>query len=242
VAVYSGQGVDPAAAGEVRFVLKMAGWSPIELSTGDVRRGAFRNATVVILADGAAKEIVNGWDRTAATRREPWQPAEASRGIGEEGQNALASFVRSGGRLVTIGRSAGIAIPSLVPGTLPAEHPGIGEVHLEVTPEGQPLFGGVPCDGHAARAFLSAPPGVAEGGYLFDVSAPVQVLAWYAGADDRPDEQSFADVSALARSSNHAAIVAARVGKGRVVAFGFSPVFRAQWRATFPLLFNAITQ
>jgi hypothetical protein len=242
VAVYSGQGVDPAAAGELLFVLKMAESSPVELSADDVRRGAFRQATVIIVGDGASKEIVNGWDLTAATRRAPWQAAEASRGIGQEGQTALASFVRSGGRLVTIGRSAGIAIPSLVAGTLPAERPGIGEVRLEVTPTGQALFAGVPRDGDSARAFLSAPPGAGEGGYLLGVAPPLQVLAWYAGADDRPEEQSFANVAALARSSNHAAIVAAAVGKGRFVAFGFSPVFRAQWRATFPLLLNAIAQ
>ena len=219
----------------------MTGLSPIELSADDVRRNSFRDATVVILGDGAAKEIVDGWDLAVATRRAPWQPAQASRGIGREGETALASFVRAGGRLITIGRSAGIAIPSLVPGTLPAVHPGIGEVRLEVTQAGQALFAGVPRDGRTARAFMSAPPG-AEGGYLLRVSAPGRVLAWYAGADDRPAEQSFADVAPLARSSNHAAIIAADVGKGRVVAFGFSPVFRGQWRATFPLLFNAIAQ
>jgi hypothetical protein len=242
VAVYSGQGIDRAAAGELTFVLKMAGLPAIELSADDVRRGAFRHATVVIVGDGAAKEIVDGWDLTVATRRAPWQPAGASRGIGREGETALSSYVRAGGRLITIGRSAGIAIPSLVPGTLPAVRPGIGEVRLEVTTAGEPLFAGVPREGDIAHAFLSAPPGEAAGGYLLGASAPAHVLAWYAGADDRPDEQSFADVAPLARSANHAAIIAADVGTGRVVAFGFSPVFRAQWRATFPLLFNAIAQ
>jgi len=242
VAVYTGQGVDRAAAGELTFVLKMAGFPAIELSADDVRRGAFRNATAVIVGDGAAKEIVNGWDLTVATRRAPWQPAEASRGIGRQGEAALASYVRAGGRLITIGRSAGLAIPSLVHGTMPAERPGIGEARLEVTTAGQPLFTGVPREGNVARAFLSAPPGASDGGYLLTASAPARVLAWYAGADDRPDEQSFADVAPLARSSNHAAIIAADVDAGRVVAFGFSPVFRAQWRATFPLLFNAIAQ
>jgi hypothetical protein len=242
VAVYSGQGVDRAAVGELTFVLKMAGLSPTELSADDVRRGAFGNATVVIVGDGAAKEIVDGWDLTVPTRRAPWQPAEPSRGIGREGERALASYVRAGGRLITIGRSAGIAIPSFVPGTLPALRPGIGEVRLEATTAGQPLFAGVPRDGEIARAFLSAPPGGPDGGYLLAASAPVRVLAWYAGADDRPGEQSFANVAPLARSSNHAAIIAADVGAGRVIAFGFSPVFRAQWRATFPLLFNAIAE
>ncbi len=69
-----------------------------------------------------------------------------------------------------------------------------------------------------------------------------EVLAWFDGANDRPGEQSFADVTPLARTAGHAAIVSAAAGKGRVYLFGFSPVFRAQWRATFPLLFNAISE
>jgi hypothetical protein len=68
------------------------------------------------------------------------------------------------------------------------------------------------------------------------------VFAWYAGADERIAEQSFSDVTPLARGSNNAAIVSAAVGRGRVTMFGFSPVFRAQWRATFALLFNAVNR
>ena len=124
---------------------------------------------------------------------------------------------------------------------LPALRPGIGEVRLDVTPAGQPLFAGTPFALGSGRAFLSASPGGADGGYLLKPSGSAQAMAWYAGADDRPDEQSFADTRPLARASGHAAIVSAAVGKGRVYLFGFSPVFRAEWRATFPLLFNAVS-
>ena len=37
-----------------------------------------------------------------------------------------------------------------------------------------------------------------------------------------------------------AAMVEAKLGKGRVILFGFRPQYRGQSLATFPLLFNAI--
>jgi hypothetical protein len=239
VAVYAGQGVDRAASGEVMFVLGMAGFSTVALTEDDVRAGSFGTVRAVVFGDGAAREIIGGWDPSTATRKAPWQPAEASRGIGDDGMAALARFVRDGGRVVTIGRSAGVVAPSLIDVTLSHARPGIGEVRLDVTPAGRTLFAGTPFDAGGARAFLAAAPGGQDGGYLFKPAVAAQALAWYAGVVDRPAEQSFADTSSLARDSGHAAIVSAAVGKGRVFLFGFSPVFRAQWRATFPLLFNA---
>ena len=242
VAVYTGQGVDRASAGEISFVLRMAGLSPIALTEDDVRAGNFHGAAAIVFGDGSTREIVDGWDNKVPTRTAPWQTAEPSRGIGREGVEAVARFVRDGGRVVTIGRSAALVAPSLVGVALPPLRPGIGEVRLEVPPAGRALFTGVPMARDEARAFLYAPPGGDAGGYLLDPSSPARALAWYAGADDRPAEESFADTAPLARSAGHAAIVAAQVGKGRVILFGFSPVFRAQWRSTFPLLFNAVSR
>jgi hypothetical protein len=238
--VYTGQGIDHAASGEIVFVLRMAGLSPIELSEGDVRSGNFRGVAAVVFGDGSAAEIVNGWNLKAATRAPPWQPSVPSEGISPDGVAALGRFVRDGGRVVTIGRSAGVVVPSLADIRLLPDRPGIGQVQLDVTQAGRPLFAGVPAPEGRVTAFLAATPDGTIGSYLFKTARPEQVVAWYAGALDRPAEQSFADTTPLARTAGNAAIVMADAGKGRVVVFGFSPVFRAQWRATFPLLFNAI--
>jgi hypothetical protein len=240
VAVYAGQGIDRAASGEISFVLRNGGMSPIVLGEADLRSGHFLGASAVVFGDGSAREIVDGWDPAVPTRTTPWEAAEPRRGIGREGLDAIARFVREGGRVVTIGRSAGLVAPALVDVALPAVRPGIGEVQVEIAQAARSFFAGVPAVANHARAFIYAPPFGTEGGYLFKARSPGEVLAWYAGADDRPAEQSFADTAPLARSAGNAAIVAATVGKGRVVLFGFSPVFRAQWRSTFPLLFNAV--
>ena len=218
----------------------MAGMSPISLTEDDVRKGDFHGAAAVVFGDGAASEIVNGWKTDAPTRVSPWEPAATPRGISNEGVAPIARFVRNGGRVVTIGRSAGLVAPSLVNVELSRARPGIGQVRLEIAPAGRALFGGVPASGGRARAFLAAVPDGSDGAYLFKPSRGAEVLAWYDGADDRPAEQSFADTAPLTRSAGHAAIVEARAGNGSVVIFGFSPVFRAQWRSTFPLLFNAL--
>ncbi|MFN3419661.1 MAG: peptidase M14, partial [Pyrinomonadaceae bacterium] len=39
-----------------------------------------------------------------------------------------------------------------------------------------------------------------------------------------------------------AALVEVRIGKGKIILFGFRPQYRGQSLATFPLLFNAISQ
>lgn len=241
VGVYVGQGMDRAAAGEVQFVLKRAGVATALLDAADIRAGSFEGVGAVVFGDGAAREIIAGWDASTPTRMAPWQPSEPAKGMGTEGQAALSRFVRNGGRVVTIGRSAGLIAPALVDVELPPRRPGIGEVRLAVTPAGANLFGGTPFAPGAARAFLAAAPGGTDGGYLLKPADSRHVMAWYAGAEDRPAELSFADTGVLTRESGYAAVVSAAVGDGRVYLFGFSPVFRAQWRATFPLLINAVS-
>jgi hypothetical protein len=219
----------------------MAGLAPTVIGAEQIRRRRFAGLDAVVFGDGAAREIIDGWDLDASTRRAPWQPAQPSQGIGSGGVEALADFVRGGGRLVTIGRSAGLVAPSLVPVGFAAQRPGIGVVKLRVAQSGRWLFAGVPLVGGEARGFIFAVPGGQDGGYLLRPSVVRHAAAWYAGVIDRPEEQSFAEPASLSTAARNAAIVSADVGKGHVVMFGFSPVFRAQWRATFALLFNAVT-
>lgn len=243
VAVYRGQGIDRVTWGELAFVLRAGGISPVLLDEDDVRAGRWKGALAIVVGDGAAREIVDGWDLNAPARRPPWQPATPSRGIGVEGVRHLAVYVREGGRLVTLGRSAGLvthAEARLADLTLLDDRPGIGQVRLRVHAAGRALFRGVPQESGFARAFVYAPPGGPAGGVAFTTRNDAQVAASYAGAVDVEAEQSFATSEPLAPSRGAAAILVARAGRGAVVTFGIAPTFRAQWRSTFPLLYRAV--
>ena len=60
-------------------------------------------------------------------------------------------------------------------------------------------------------------------------SEPKQILlsGWALGAE---------------KIAGKAALVEFKIGKGKIVLFGFRPQYRGQSLATFPLLFNAISQ
>jgi zinc carboxypeptidase len=242
VAIYRGPGIDQTTWGELQFVLRWKGLNTVLIDAGDVRAGRWHQARAVIIGDGTATEIVDGWNRSIATRRAPWMSDE-SHGIGADGVAALAAFVRAGGRLVLIGRSAPlVAYPSarLADVTIAdgaAGKPGIGQVRLRMTAAGRPLFHGMAADADTARAFLYAPPDGEPGGYLFQTTDD-QVAAYYSGVETIAAERSFATIEPLA-SGRYAAIAIAHADRGAVVLFGVAPTFRAQWRRTFPLLVNA---
>jgi glutamine amidotransferase-like uncharacterized protein len=44
------------------------------------------------------------------------------------------------------------------------------------------------------------------------------------------------------RIAGKAALVEVKVGKGKIILFGFRPQYRGQSLATFPLFFNSITK
>ena len=93
-----------------------------------------------------------------------------------------------------------------------------------------------------ARGMPKASIAWAEDSPAFEVlgltgAPPVSIIAWY------PEDQ-YPLLSGWLLGGNRikgkAALVEVRLGRGRIILFGFRPQYRAQSLATYPLFFNAL--
>ena len=248
VGVYHGQGLDGPGAGELMFVLRWLGFDATALHTADVKKGQWQGVSAIVVPDGEPRDIVNGDDPQGAGRRAPWQAAEPAAGIEQQGLNEMARFVRNGGRLITIGRSAALAgdgyanLAALRMASGTETRPGIGQVSIRSASRAAWLLDGAPLASNGtSRAFLWAPPGPGAS-YLFRMVDEAEAAATFDGAITNPAEMSFVEPAMLDSARRWTAIGVAPAERGWVVLFAVSPTFRAQWRSTFPLLANAITR
>jgi len=224
-----------------------------------VSQGPIRNREIVfglantgvntiIFPDQSPNQILNGYAKGT-------MPDEYTGGVGKEGVENLKKFVEAGGTLVFLNRSSQFAIEQFnlpvkdvtrglsrkefyIPGSilrteLDLSHPiakGMPQQSIAWF-EDSPAFEFVP------HSFTSTRPPTAWDVFPrenFKVIArypsdPKQILlsGWALGAE---------------KIAGKAALVEIKVGKGKIVLFGFRPQYRGQSLATFPLLFNAISQ
>jgi hypothetical protein len=170
-------------------------------------------------------------------------PPELTGGIGENGVKALRQFVEEGGTLVLLNRASNFAIEQFklplrdvvaglprtdfyVPGSI---------LRIEVDTK-NPIATGMPRDSIAwaedSPVFEIIPKSSGE------VSPEqVHVVAWYP-KDKTPLLSGW--LLGADRIQGKAALVEVKMGKGRVILFGFRPQYRAQSMATYPLFFNSI--
>jgi hypothetical protein len=213
--------------GWTRFVFEREmGVAYQELHDREVRTGRLRDRfDAIVLPDQAPGDLLNG--HAAGTL-----PAEYTGGVGAEGVAALRAFVEAGGTLVALDSASLFAIEQL---------------HLPV----RNVLAGVPpadffCPGSILAATADARLPLAHG-------LPETTPVWFEGspafeADEGAVALRYADGAPLLsgwllggeRLRGRAALVEARLGKGRVVLFGFRPQYRAQSRVTYPALLNAL--
>ncbi|MBX3292185.1 MAG: hypothetical protein KF881_04735 [Acidobacteria bacterium] len=227
----------------------------------DIRSGGDLGSYIVF-PDQPANQILNGYAKGA-------MPDEYVGGLGREGVENLKTFVEAGGTLVFLNRSSLFAIEQF---NLPIRNVTAGLDRKDFYIPGSilrteldtnhPIAKGMTAQSIAwfenSPAFeLSEPPAVAGGlvrpvnndGSITQLQPPataggtdkkVRVIARY------PSDPKNILLSGWAlgaeKIAGKAALVEVTMGKGKIILFGFRPQYRGQSLATFPLLFNAISQ
>jgi len=208
--------------------------------------GKFVNA--IIFPDQSANQILNGYSKGS-------MPDEYVGGVGKEGVENLKKFVEAGGTLVFLNESSQFAIEQF---NLPVKDvtrglsrkdfyiPGsILRTELDLS---HPIAKGMPQQSIAW--FEDSPAFELLSGQGSGIGAGMSLTAW-----QKPDVRIIAKYPSdpkqillsgwalgAEKIAGKAALVEIKVGKGKIVLFGFRPQYRGQSLATFPLLFNAISQ
>ena len=199
------------------------------LTESDLRKKYFHKT--IIFPDQSPNQILNGFAKGT-------MPDEYTGGIGAEGVANLRKFVEAGGTLIFLNRASNFAIEQF---NLPVKDvtkglnkkdfyiPGsILRISLDTA---HPIAKGMPKDSIAwfedSPAFEITDKTNAKiiAKYPTD-SKNILLSGWALGAE---------------KLAGKAALVEFAVGKGKIVLFGFRPQYRGQSLATFPLLFNAIS-
>jgi hypothetical protein len=220
-----------------------------EIKSGNL----IENIELIVFPDQGANQILNGY--LPGT-----MPDEYVGGVGKEGVENLKKFVESGGTLVFLNRSSQFAIEQF---KLPVKDvtrgvarkdfyiPGsILRTELDTT---HPIAKGMPQQsiawfggpGENSPAFEIQTDPLAQGGNATvmeraGLTRNFRIIATY----PKDPKQILLSGWALGveKIAGKAALVEFTIGKGKIILFGFRPQYRGQSLATFPLLFNAISQ
>ncbi|HEX4949951.1 MAG TPA: M14 metallopeptidase family protein [Blastocatellia bacterium] len=202
-------------------------------------RGGFLHAKfdTIILPDQSARALAEGLPASNSAGEEGGvYPKEFTGGLGQAGIKALREFVEAGGTLMTFNNASNFAI----------EHLGVPVRNVLQGVPARQFY----CPGSILRTQL-------DSGSNLTFGMEKESIAWFeqSPAFEVLDEKSVRVIARYPNDANpllsgwilgdqllrgKAALVEAKMGKGRVIMFGFRPQYRAQSLATFPLLFNAI--
>jgi hypothetical protein len=225
--------------GWTRFLLEGYEFPFVNLSNEDLRAGKFGTRVDVLLFPAIDAETIEdgGEDEDEPS---PYPPPYAG-GLGKEGGQHIAKWIRDGGTAVALDASAEYLIDLL---HLPVENAledakGFGapgtSVRLLVATD-HPLGWGLRREEVAyfadSPAFTTRIPAVR--GEAIDRA----VVARY--PDDERDILVSGYLEGAELLERRAALVEVTVGKGRVILFGFRPQHRAQTHGTFKFLWNAL--
>ncbi len=211
----------------------------------DVKRGKLADKYDVLIFPADHKSLITGEGieeyyekRWQGVMTLPKYPPEYMSGIGKDGVEKLKEFAEAGGTILCLGESSDFAIEELkVPvknvlaDVKPTDFvcPG-STLHVDVD-SSNPLTWGVQEDlliifrSHGAFEVKTTSHNDDCGVVLSYPDGQIMESGWLQGEE---------------RLARKAAMVEAKVGKGRVVLYGFAPQYRAQSDAAFKLFFNPL--
>ncbi len=197
----------------------------------EIRTGNFSEAKTIIFPDQSPNQILNGFPKGA-------MPDEYTGGIGKDGAANLKKFVENGGTLVFLNRASNFAIEQF---NLPVRDVTKGLPRRDFFIPGSILRTELDTTNPIAKGMPQASIAWFENSPAFEIvdAANVKVIAKY------PTDAKNILLSGYAlgaeKIAGKAALVQINMGKGRIILFGFRPQYRGQSLATFPLLFNSIS-
>lgn len=222
--------------GWTRWVLEQYNYGLTSLYNGDVKAGALdQKYDTIILPDMGGRRTASVLKSMKDGLSEETTPAEYAGGIGEEGAEALKSFVSEGGTLVVMNNTSDAIIELF---DLP-----VTNVLKDVKPEVFFCAGALLeielGEASEATAGLSPKPIIMfQGGPAFEVKDGFKgkVLASYA-KDASPLRSGV--IHGPETIQGKAAALEVEYGKGKILLYGFEPQWRGQTHNTYKFVFNS---
>ncbi len=225
--------------GWTRFILDTNGVPYQTVVDADLRKGDLNSRfDAIILPDNAPNAILTGSfgeGRGGGANRltYPPVPAEYRGGLGPQGTAALKAFVENGGTVITNNHAAGVYARKDNPNLMNALE---GVASKEFYCPGSILE--VAVDTSNPIGFGSTPtvPIFFETGPAFKVAGDARSVAHY--SSDKPLLSGW--ILGGKYLDGTSAIAETPVGKGRIIAFGFIPIYRGLSEVTYKFLLNSM--
>jgi hypothetical protein len=217
--------------GWTRWVMENYGFEPKSIYNADMKAAGLRSRyDVIILPDLYGKQLTDGFGVGVV-------PGQYAGGIGDDGLENLRGFVRDGGTLIALNKTAASLIPLM---SLPVQN------ILEGAKSDKFFCSGALLRVETENGDLPVNFGVGASPVVMFQNGPVfqplpgfhgAVLARYPKTTDPLESGLLLHPEAI---EGKAAAVELAYGKGRIVLFGFKPQFRGQSHATYKYLFNEL--
>ena len=226
--------------GWTRLILEQFEFPYKTLKDNDIKSGDLnKKYDVIILPDDNADRMTGKNMSASAKRRWESYPPKYRSGFGQEGIDALKSFVENGGTILTMGQAGelpikefGIPVENVVENVDSKEFWSPGSTLRLNIDNTNPLAYGMPETGLAlfvgnndVYQIIRTPKNDEVERVATFVQRNVMESGWLLG------EEVIAD---------KAAIVSVKMKKGRVVMIGFRPQHRAQTHGTYKFVFNVL--